>query len=324
MDYRDTALRRAGRLVLAAALSCNPACSLKKRAINTLAEVLSQAEGVYLADDDPELVAAALPFNLKTIETLLQSNPDHRGLLLTATKSFVFYSFAFVEPEAVRLEGTDPAESERLRKRAARLYLRGYRYGLRGLDNRHPGFSDLLPREPATAAGQLGEPDVALAVWTAAALGSAISVWKDDPETTADATVVGELLRRALLLEESFENGIIHEFLISFETQFINGSVSRAREHYLRALELNRGQRCGTWLAWAENVAIAEQDRDTFEQLIGKVLAFDIETAPENRLLNILTQRRARFLLDQIDDLFLPSDLSIDSVQMNRKAQPAS
>ncbi|MFQ5929427.1 MAG: hypothetical protein ACE5MK_06995, partial [Acidobacteriota bacterium] len=41
-------------------------CSLKKRAVNTLAEVLGETESVYLSDEDPELIAAAFPFNLKT------------------------------------------------------------------------------------------------------------------------------------------------------------------------------------------------------------------------------------------------------------------
>ena len=72
------------RLLLIGALLVflNISCSLKKKAVDTLADVLGEAEGVYLSDEDPELIAAAMPFNLKTIETLLESNPNHRGLLI--------------------------------------------------------------------------------------------------------------------------------------------------------------------------------------------------------------------------------------------------
>ena len=56
-------------------------CSLRQRAVNTLAEVLGEGELVYLRDEDTELVGQALPFNIKTIETLLESSPEHQQLL---------------------------------------------------------------------------------------------------------------------------------------------------------------------------------------------------------------------------------------------------
>ncbi|HEY7817640.1 MAG TPA: hypothetical protein VIG29_05445, partial [Vicinamibacteria bacterium] len=51
-------------------------CSLKKRAVDTFVNVLGESETVYLSEEDPELIGEALPFNLKTIETLLVSSPD--------------------------------------------------------------------------------------------------------------------------------------------------------------------------------------------------------------------------------------------------------
>lgn len=292
-------------LIGALLLFLNISCSLKKKAVDTLADVLGEAEGVYLSDEDPELIAAAMPFNLKTLETLLQSNPTHRGLLLTAAKSFVFYTYGFVEPEADRAEEDDFVSAQEIRGRAARLYMRAYRYGLRGLEVQHPGFSDLLPVEPEDAVKQLSLDDVPLAVWTAAALGSAIGASIDDAEATADIAVVGALLRRTLELEEGFEQGTIHEFLVSYEAQTLTGSVERARRHYEKALALSKGQRCGIWLTWAESFSVTNQDRTEFNGLIEKVIAFDVDSSPENRLLNILAQRRARWLKGRIDDLFL-------------------
>jgi len=292
-------------LIGALLLFLNISCSLKKKAVDTLADVLGEAEGVYLSDEDPELIAAAMPFNLKTIETLLESNPNHRGLLLTAAKSFVFYTYGFVEPEADWVEEDDYVSAQEIRGRAARLYLRAYRYGLRGLEVGHPGFSDLLPLEPEEAVKQLSLEDVPLAVWTAAGLGSAIGASTDDAEATADIAVVGALLQRALALEEGFEQGTIHEFLVSYEAQTLTGSGERARRHYEKALALSNGQRCGIWLTWAESFSVAKQDRTEFTGLIEKVIAFDVDSSPENRLLNILAQRRARWLKGRIDDLFL-------------------
>jgi len=280
-------------------------CSLKKRAVDTLADVLGEAENVYLSDEDPELIAAALPFNLKTLETLLQSSPEHRELLLTATKSFILYAYGFVEPGARELEYVDFDRAESIRRRAARLYRRAYRYGVRGLAVEHPGIGANLSIRPEQAVAHLTVEDVPLAVWTAAALGGAIGVARDDPESTADIAVVGALLRRALSLDEGFEDGAIHEFLMIYEAGRAGGSKATAKEHYEKALALGPAKRPSVWLGWAESVAVADQNRDEFLALVDEALAFDIDRYPENRLLNLLAQRRARWLKASVDEFFL-------------------
>jgi predicted anti-sigma-YlaC factor YlaD len=280
-------------------------CSLKKKAVDTLAEVLGKAESVYLSDEDPELVGEAMPFNLKTIETLLESSPEHRGLLLTATKSFVFYTYGFVEPSAFLLEDTDLERAREVRARAAKLHTRAYQFGLRGLEVNHPGFSSLLPRQPELACGQLKLDDVPFAVWTAAALGSAIGASKEDAESTADIALVGALLNRALQLDEGFEQGAVHEFLMSYESQRLGGSIAEARAHFLRARELSQGKKCGLLVSWTENISVQQQNRTEFEQLLQEALAFDVDSAPEYRLLNLLSQRRAKWLLGRVRFLFL-------------------
>ena len=48
---------------------------------------------------------------------------------------------------------------------------------------------------------------------------------------------------------------------------------------------------------------------DLLDELLEGVLAADADAAPEFRLVNVLAQKKARRLLDQIDDLFLSEDL---------------
>ncbi len=298
-------IERVAAVGVGIALLAATGCSIKMMAVNSLAEVWGEADAVYLADNDPELIAAALPFNLKTIETLLATSPDHRGLLLSATTAFVLYGYGFVEPEADYIEDDDWYRAEEIRDRAYRLYMRAYRYGLHGLDVAHPGFSTLLPIAPAEAVQVLGSEDLELTVWAAAALGAAIGAATDEPEATADIGVVGAMLNRALELDETYDKGTIHAFLVSYETGRVGGSVDRARDYYERALELSGGGRASIYLSWAESVCVAEQDRAEFVALVQKVLDYDVDAYPEGRLLNILAQRRARWLMSRTDDLFL-------------------
>jgi predicted anti-sigma-YlaC factor YlaD len=296
------------RLSLALLVFVSTSCSLKAKAVNTLADVLAESEDVYLSDEDPELVAEALPFNLKTIETLLASSPDHRGLLLSATTGFTFYAYGFVEPEADRIEDEDFELAEEIRDRAARLYWRAYRYGVRGLEVKHPGLGNTLSIEPESTVAPLEPEDVPLALWTAAALGGAIGVSKDDPEATADIAVVGALLERCLDLDPHYGEGILYELLVIYESQRFGGSPEQAREYYRRALELSRETRASTWLLWAENFSVPDQNLVEFKDLLDKVLAFDVDKYPKDRLLNILAQRRARWLMERVDELFLEGD----------------
>jgi predicted anti-sigma-YlaC factor YlaD len=162
-----------------------------------------------------------------------------------------------------------------------------------------------LPIDPEKAVSRLQIDDVPLTVWTAAALGAAIAASTEDAESTADIAVVGALLRKALELDANFEEGTIQEFLISYETQAVDGSLGRARAYYEKALSLSGGKRCGIFLTWAESVSVEEQNQQEFKDLLNRVLDFDVDSVPENRLLNILAQRRAKWLLTRTEDLFL-------------------
>ena len=101
-------------------------------------DALAAGDSVYETDDDLELVGAALPFGLKLTESLLAQSPNHRGLLLTACRGFVLYSYAFVDYAAAMAADEDLDRARELRARARRLYLRALQYGIRGLERSYP------------------------------------------------------------------------------------------------------------------------------------------------------------------------------------------
>src|SRR5437879_8912621 len=72
------------------------ACSVKRIAVNKLGNALASGGSTYESDDDPELVASAVPFGLKLMESLLAESPKHPGLLLAVSSGFTEYAYAFV------------------------------------------------------------------------------------------------------------------------------------------------------------------------------------------------------------------------------------
>jgi hypothetical protein len=106
--------------------------------------------------------------------------------LLAAARGFTQYAYGYVELPADLIEERDVAAAYAARDRACRLYLRARDYGLRGLSANHPGFAERLQSDPDAAVTSVGQDDVALLCWTAAAWGAAISLGKNDPTLLAD------------------------------------------------------------------------------------------------------------------------------------------
>src|SRR5207237_6076571 len=127
-------------------------CSIRRYALNKAADALAQSGASFGSDDDPELIKAAAPFSLKLMESLLAENPRHLGLLSAAAGGFTQYAYAFVQDDADEAEPRDLAAAEALRARARRLYLRAERYGLRGLEVKHPRFGKALLANPKATA----------------------------------------------------------------------------------------------------------------------------------------------------------------------------
>lgn len=298
----------AGRfLTLLAVLALGANCSVRKVAINKLGDALAGSGTTFASDNDPELIRQAVPFSLKLIESLLAETPRHEGLLLAAASGFTQYSYVFVHQDADRMEDKDLQQAARLRERARRLYFRARDYGLRGLEARHRDFAARLRKDPRSALREARRADVPLLYWTAASWGAAISISKDQPDLVADQPVVEALIDRALELDESFDHGALHSFLIAYEPSRLGASgdaAARSRKHFERAMELTGGMMAAPLVSLAEAVSVAKQDRREFEGLLGRALAVDPDARPEWRLSNLVLQQRARWLLSRIDELF--------------------
>jgi hypothetical protein len=83
-------------------------------------------------------------------------------------------------------------------------------------------------------------------------------------------------------------------------------------KHFSRAVELTRNLSPGPYVALAMGIAKAKQDRGQFEKLLKEALAIDPEKDPSNRLVTLLTLKRAEFLLAHIDDIILKRPLPLD------------
>jgi len=281
---------------LLALLAVAPGCSVRQMAASSIGDALAGGGDAYAADDDIDLIGAATPFGLKTIESLLGTVPEHRGLLLAAARGFTQYGYVWVQMPAEEMEEHDVRAAYAQHARARRLYLRARDYGLRGL-----GLTrEAMRADPAAALSRATREDVPLLYWTALAWGAAISLSKDDPAIIAGLPAVDALVRRAAELDIDWDSGALRSFLIGYELNRPNAArdaIALARRHFERAVELSGGQQAAPYVSLAESVAVARRDRREYESLLKQALAVDPDRRPEWRLANLVMQRRARWLL---------------------------
>jgi predicted anti-sigma-YlaC factor YlaD len=301
--------RTVAGIVLLAVVSLTSACSVQRLAANRLADALAASGTTYASDDDPELVGAALPFSLKLMESALAATPDHRALLAATSAAFTQYAYAYVHQAGDELGLEDSDGAWAALDRARRLYLRARDYGLRGLEVVLPGFGQELRSSHALAVARAGPEEVDLLYWTAVSWAAAVSLGKDDPALVAELPIVSALIDRALAVDEDWDRGAIHAFLITYEMSRSDAGVDRgadAKRHFERAIELTQGRAAAPHVAWAESACVFAEDRDCFEQALAAALRIDADADPASRLVNLIMQRRARWLLAHADRWILP------------------
>ncbi len=81
-------------------------------------------------------------------------------------------------------------------------------------------------------------------------------------------------------------------------------SDSLAKNYYQQAVKLSGGNDASLYVSYAEAFSVRNQDRSEFILLLNKALAINVDAVPEKRLVNLLAQDRANWLLSRTDDLF--------------------
>jgi hypothetical protein len=161
-----------------------------------------------------------------------------------------------------------------------------------------------LRRDPRAAAGLLRGSDVPLVYWTAVAWAAAISQAKDEPDLVGDLPQVDALAASASSLDADYGAGALQTFLISYEMAR-EARPDVARAHFDRAVSLSKGNSAAPFVALAESVCVAQRARAEYLTALDQALAIDADHFPDNRLENLIEQRRARWLRDRVDELFL-------------------
>jgi len=288
--------------------------------INTLvADALtgSGTSTVFTGDSDPKLVGDALPFAIKVYEALLDSTPKHTGLRLTTGSLFVMYANAFVQGPAEMLPGEEWRLRESEMKRAKQLYLRGVDILYGALDLKYKDFSKAAANSGADGKAfeallnKCKKEDVGFLYWAVAGGMAAYSIDLFDFDLGMRLQEWSMMIQRAYLLDPDYGGATLDEFMLIFYAslpEMMGGSKEKAVEHYNLALKKTGGKSTSAYITYAQSLCVPARDYDTYKDCLEKVLAMDPDADISSRLVTVINQRKAQWLLDNayLNFSFLP------------------
>jgi predicted anti-sigma-YlaC factor YlaD len=275
------------------------ACSPRHFIVQGLGnELASQGRAV---EDDLVLAREASAFYLKLSESVLRQTPDNLKLAEAVSAGFTQYAYAFVSFEAERIEAKDIRAAQKLRERAARLYLRAHRHAMAALELHNPGFFKALSSPEPANWPRLEEEEIGVAYWAAASWGGYISLSKDDPNIVADLPLAIRLAHLAWKKIPDYGDGALASLMGSFETARPGGSRQQAAIYFDLAISASAGKSSAPFVAKAENIALPAGDRAAFDALLHQAL---LASDARRDLQNEVMRERALWLRETADDLF--------------------
>jgi len=193
--------------------------------------------------------------------------------------------------------------------RAKNLYLRGRDYTLELLEMKHPGFlENLKAKKFKLALDGVTKDDVPALYWASAGWVAAYSIDPFDMKLGLTLPQAEAMMNKVLELDEHFNNGSVHDFFILYYgsiPEYMGGSPTKAREHFKKAVELSKGRSASPYLSLASTVSIKEQNIKEFKSLLNQVLKIDPDRYISLRLQNTIYQKKAKWMLEHIEDYFV-------------------
>ena len=265
-----------------------------------------------MRSDNPEFIGDQFPRIIKSNEAKLEKRPDDQKLILSAGSMYIMYANAFIQGPAELLPRDQHAERQEAFARAKILYLKGADLLYGGLNRKYPGLAG------SYQAGKLSEilekmnrDDVPSLYWIAAGYLSAFSLNPFDMELGIKVPELIRMIDRAYELDPDFNSGALDDFYVLFHAsvpESMGGDKTRVETHYQRSLEKSKRLLAGPYISYAQAVCVPAQDYTTFKANLEKALEIDPDRDKNNRLVNTLNQRKARYLLDSAAFYFIGLD----------------
>jgi hypothetical protein len=270
-------------------------CSVNKKmtTIGAASLVEDVAKASY-KQTDLRVIREGMPAYLMLLDGMVEGWPDSDRLLLAAAQAYSSYAAAFVGDE-------DAAFRDVLLQRAKAYALQAL--ALRGVSAPLASPFEQFERQ----VGRMSTADMPYVFWSASCWGNWVAARSSSITALAELPRVETLMRRALALDETYYYGGPHVFMGVLDASrppVAGGSLERAKQHFLKAIEIGQGKFLMAYVYYADAYARKALDRELFTFTLQKVLDTPADSVPELTLLNTVARQKARSLLEKTDEYF--------------------
>lgn len=244
-------------------------------------------------NDDPQLVAEAMPSYLLLLDALVRNSPEQTALWQAAATLNSAYAGNFI---------TD-------KERAKALNQKALDYAFKALcqtDARLCKPRELTVVDLQAILAKIDKEHVPILFTAGSVWAGWIQANSEDWNAVADLSRVEAIMQRIVELDESYQQGAAHLYLgvlATVLTPALGGRPEVGKQHFERALLLSQNQNLMVKVYYAKNYARGIFDRELHDRLLQEVLSADPH-APHLTLSNRLAQQEARQLLKTADDYF--------------------
>ena len=272
-----------------------PAClPYKKLTVGSAATLVEEVAKSSYKQSDLKMIREGTPAYLMLMDGMIEAWPDNAQLLIAASQGYASFATVFVEDQD---------------KEYAKLLLgKGKQYALRSLELR--GLKEPLQKpldDFKEGLKGLGKREVPYIFWSATCWASWISLNLDSVEALAELPRVESMMQRVLELDEGFYYGGPHLFMgiwFASRPKIAGGDLKKAQAHFLKAFEFGKGKFLMAYVYYANTYARQTLDRDLYMSTLQTVLKAPADTLPELTLLNTVAKKKAKELLDRIEEYF--------------------
>ncbi len=264
---------------------------------NSCTSILKGLTKSLYSQKDIQLVEEGAPAYLLLVEGFIDTYPKNKDWLMSGIQMFTAYSAAFIKDKERKKIFTDKTKEWGLR------LLRTYS-GFKKYEN-----SEFNEYEKWIKT--LTKKDIPYTFWAC----DAWIMWILENSDSIDAMIqlpkAKAIVDKIYELDSSYYFGSPHLFYgiyYSALPEIVGGNMKKAKVEFDKALEISQDKLLMTKVSYAEFYLKKIYDKKNYEKILQEVIAVDLDKYPEMRLLNAISQKQAKVMLDEINEFFYNDD----------------
>ena len=254
----------------------------------------------------PGLAQKTFQANTKKLENKALKKPNDPHTLFKASKNLTMLTYGFIMDEAERVSIEDYTEGLNIYNQANSNFKRSISYVEKSIQLEYDNYFQWINDDrdsPMVFKKEVSEK----LYWAAASYAGAIQSSNGNPKWVVQLPKIGKLLEKGMELHPDWNYGAFYTAMIPYSLIRHDANQDRiniAKSYFKKAVIASKEQDLSPYIAYAENIAVGEQNKKEYTNMLYKALSIDINANPDLSLVNYINRTRANWLLDNIDEYF--------------------